>query len=166
MLRKKGLKRTQPRRECKDCGASVSDSSKTGRCRSCACAAVGRANAMSHPTCEFCGNPCPTTGRKYCSRECYDKGHVTPKGSEHHSWAGDNVGYWGARRRTQKLVTAGECESCGAPNADRHHKDRDFLNNAADNIAFLCRSCHSRPHYIEDGPKGAVAESIRRRGSA
>ena len=40
------------------------------------------------------------------------------------------------------------CERCReAPPLDRHHKDGNPQNNAADNIAFLCRRCHQ----VEDG---------------
>jgi hypothetical protein len=37
------------------------------------------------------------------------------------------------------------CEDCLiAPPLDRHHIDGDSLNNAAENIAFLCRRCHQK----------------------
>lgn len=36
----------------------------------------------------------------------------------------------------------GDCERCGAPAVDRHHKDDDTWNNERSNLEFLCRRCH------------------------
>ncbi len=141
---------------CAECGALIHRNGTTGLCRTCQMASVGRANLLPHANCQHCGQPCPTTERRFCSWECYQKGRVVPTGSDHHSWLGDAVGTWGARSRTQKEVPSGPCESCGVLNADRHHKDRDIHNNSLDNIAYLCRSCHGRRHRKEDGLKGAA----------
>ena len=140
---------TASERRCLDCNEPISRQNVTGRCRRCAGAFVGKSNAKPHPDCEICGAACPTTWQRFCSWECYLAGREIPTGANHHSWTGDDVGYWGARRRAQNAIPAAPCEACGTPNADRHHKDRNILNNALDNIAFLCRGCHSAEHAEE-----------------
>jgi len=147
---------------CRDCGASITAKSKTGRCSRCAMAAVGRANARPPVTriCAGCGEEFTRpagTPRTCCSWECHLEHREVPRGADHWSWKGDEVGYWGRYRRAQKAVAAEPCEVCGEVNADRHHRNRNTLDNRPENIAFLCRSHHSALHYREDGPKGAVA---------
>ncbi len=51
------------------------------------------------------------------------------------------------------------CEVCGKTGKgrgviDRHHRDSDRLNNAASNIAFLCRKHHQAAHSVSDGKVG------------
>lgn len=47
------------------------------------------------------------------------------------------------RRRARKLYQGlGDCELCGKPAVDRHHKDGNTGHNAFDNIQNLCRRCH------------------------
>lgn len=148
-------------RSCSDCDALISRTNKTGLCVRCQMAEVGRANAKPKPCCAHCGNVCSVVGQKFCSRECYLKGNTRPTGPAHHSWRGDQVGNWGARRRAQKVVPSGNCEVCGQPGADRHHIDRNILNNNPTNIAYLCRSHHAQLHYEEDGPRGFMAQVVK-----
>lgn len=81
-----------------------------------------------------------------------------------------------AGRKRARLMYPGphECEHCGAP-AERHHRDGNPLNNAAENVAFLCRKHHineedrmayrrvdkTDPEYIER--RGALARERSRR---
>ena len=53
-----------------------------------------------------------------------------------------------AWRRARVLVPAlGRCELCeGRPAYDRHHWDRDPLNNRRENLIRVCRSCHWTVH--------------------
>lgn len=57
------------------------------------------------------------------------------------------------------------CEVCGAK-AERHHKDDNQLNNARENIAFLCR----KHHFEADGrmrrPERRAAVSAIHKGRA
>lgn len=47
----------------------------------------------------------------------------------------------------RKLVPAGPCGRCGAPDAsDVHHRDGDHQNNSLSNLERLCRSCHNLEH--------------------
>jgi hypothetical protein len=41
-----------------------------------------------------------------------------------------------------------QCEWCGASNYIIHHKDCDRHNNQADNLAFMCLSCHAKWHRL------------------
>lgn len=38
------------------------------------------------------------------------------------------------------------CDHCGKPGTDRHHRDRNPCNNAPENVAVLCESCHILEH--------------------
>lgn len=57
---------------------------------------------------------------------------------------------WSATWR--KFKDRQPCSECGKPGMV-HHKDRDPNNNAAGNVEWLCRGCHSRRH-IEEGEIG------------
>jgi hypothetical protein len=51
----------------------------------------------------------------------------------------------------QKMfVVGGECDrGCGRTARHRHHKDENTHNNTAENIEFLCPSCHSAHHNAQ-----------------
>lgn len=55
------------------------------------------------------------------------------------------------RRKAARLYPKsmlGVCAECEvAPATDRHHWDRDTLNNAPTNVVFLCHRCHQRLHW-------------------
>lgn len=57
-------------------------------------------------------------------------------------------------KRAQRRYPMGDCEKCGAPGRDRHHRDGDQMNNEPGNVAILCRRCHQR----EDGRYEALRE--------
>lgn len=64
-------------------------------------------------------------------------------GAEHHSWLGDGVSERGGRTRALRTYPdIGSCSKCGAPKAERHHKDQNTANNDPSNIEILCRRCH------------------------
>jgi len=54
------------------------------------------------------------------------------------------------RKRAQRAYPIAEedrCEHCGSiKTLQRHHIDRDPMNNAPDNIALLCVDCHAKQH--------------------
>lgn len=62
----------------------------------------------------------------------------------------DQVGRWGAYHRAQTAYRVlGTCVMCGlVPAQVRHHKDGNPVNNAPDNVVFLCRACHAKLHHI------------------
>ena len=57
-------------------------------------------------------------------------------------WKGDDVDRNVARGRAIRRYALKECELCGKPSCDRHHKDGNTRNNEPTNIQILCRRCH------------------------
>ena len=67
------------------------------------------------------------------------------------------------------------CEVCGKSGRgrgviDRHHRDSDRMNNAPENIAFLCRKDHNAAHRTSDGrigggPRPRIAAMHRARAA-
>ena len=77
--------------------------------------------------------------RKYCSQECMAAGF---RGR----WQSDVLEHEG-RYRARTIVQRDSCENCGSTqNLDVHHIDGNPLNNAPENLAVLCRSCHNLQH--------------------
>lgn len=68
----------------------------------------------------------------------------------------DNCGRAKCRRLYKEL---GDCELCGKPATDRHHKNGNTQDNSPDNIQRLCRSCHMK----EDGRGHRLTEHSKRR---
>lgn len=64
------------------------------------------------------------------------------KGSEHHSWKGDNVTKTTGRVRAEKMFKLEPCEICSSKKSERHHIDGNPINNDRENIMFLCRKHH------------------------
>jgi len=142
---------------CDSCGARLGRRNRSGLCRRCHGSATGAANRR-HPdaTCEHCGRGFrfrPGAHERFCSRACYLAGNVVPTGPEHPSWVGDEAAPNTRYRRAQRLIPRADCEVCGAHNADRHHRNGDTSDNRAENIARLCRLCHTKHHA---GTLGAV----------
>lgn len=77
---------------------------------------------------------------------------------------GNSASQAAGRQRAQKLYPVPlPCKCCGVTaqeaRIDRHHKDGNTLNNAFDNIEFLCASCHTKQHIFEWlDPPGAKSE--------
>jgi hypothetical protein len=73
---------------------------------------------------------------------CPTRGVVGPA---HHSWRpAKNAAAGRAHART--LYPLEPCKICGA-DAERHHIDENPLNNARENIIFLCRRHHKQVHF-------------------
>lgn len=80
--------------------------------------------------------------RKFCGQSCMAKAF---KGRTRVEKPKDpaRVGRYRARAATDPT----ECEKCGATKTlDVHHRDGDPTNNAPENLAVLCRSCHTKTH--------------------
>lgn len=98
-------------------------------------------------------NPCLDCGGTVSDKRhqrCASCSNESLSGEHAPGWKGDNVKNKEAgRQRAQKLYKLPDnCERCGSTKSiERHHKDENTLNNAPENIAFLCRKCH----MIEDG---------------
>lgn len=72
------------------------------------------------------------------------------RGEQHPGWKGDQAKPHNGRHRAQRLYPLKPCEVCGLKPEDgeihRHHKDRNTLNNAPDNIQMLCLKHHTEAH--------------------
>jgi 5-methylcytosine-specific restriction endonuclease McrA len=49
---------------------------------------------------------------------------------------------WKGGTHYDRIPVLGACERCGKQATDRHHKDGNNKNQAAENIVALCRRCH------------------------
>lgn len=57
----------------------------------------------------------------------------------------------GALKMAYRLKPKAPCERCGETRSSQiHHKDRDYMNNAMENLERLCRWCHGREHAAEN----------------
>jgi len=124
-------------------------------------------HVMAH---NFCSRGCSglwRRGRKFHSEETkrrlseMNAGKKCPEQAErmrrrrgplHPRWVGDdsaNPMHTG-HTRAEAWFPIRACSRCGAGPAEkrimRHHKDRNPLNNASDNIEMLCGKCHKHAH--------------------
>ena len=77
--------------------------------------------------------------RRYCSKPCHQ---AHQRGENAPAWRGDYASPQAGRKRAHVLYPDPDpCEVCGA-HAERHHIDGNPLNNARENIAFLCVRHH------------------------
>lgn len=86
--------------------------------------------------------------RRFCSAECQSSWlgefGATLRGEKHPGWKGDDATHQAGRKRARALYPdAKPCEVCGKP-GERHHRDGNPLNNAPENIGWLCRTHHIR----------------------
>src|SRR5438270_8611954 len=72
--------------------------------------------------------------RKYCSLACYGLAH---RGENHHRWKGSLACKVCKRERARKYYPLSECEVCGQPATDHHHRDGDLDNNEPGNVQCL-----------------------------
>jgi hypothetical protein len=80
--------------------------------------------------------------RKYCNHACFWV--VQSKKTMERPTTCMSLG----RRRARRIKGPGPCERCGSTRfIDVHHKNRDELDNAPENLERLCRSCHHREHH-------------------
>ena len=58
---------------------------------------------------------------------------------------------WAGYREAQKRFQLGTCELCGlVPANQRHHVDRNPLNNSPENVKRLCQRCHIFVHMLDE----------------
>lgn len=62
--------------------------------------------------------------------------------SKNGMWKGDSCSVQNGRMRAEHWYPIDKCEVCGARAIDRHHRDKNPLNNNPENIQPLCRRCH------------------------
>jgi len=69
-------------------------------------------------------------------------------GEKNRAWKPDTTNPQTGRGRARARYKQKEpCVVCNSPDAERHHRDGNALNNEPSNVPFLCRRCH----MIEDG---------------
>jgi hypothetical protein len=89
--------------------------------------------------CPDCGVKLKTPHSKRC-RSCAKKGTRNPlwqKGS-----ANTSTHYYRARAANEQQP----CAQCHNPDSEIHHRDGNPLNNAPENIKWLCHPCHMAEH--------------------
>jgi hypothetical protein len=105
----------------------------------------------------------------YCCARCRNK-HIASRpdvkgakaaarrGEKSIWWKGDAIAERSGRTRALRAFPEkAPCEACGAERSERHHKDGNTKNNAAENVARLCRRCH----MTEDGRLGRVRAMMK-----
>lgn len=135
-------------------------------------------------TCQHCGvqykvKPSRATISKFCSRKCKDdhglsletrqkigaklsKERPERRGPLNPNWKGNNATANTGRDRARHLYAVRQpCQVCGS-SAERHHIDGNPLNNAPENIAWLCR----RHHQERDGRMAFLKNVMPRMGAA
>lgn len=107
------------------------------------CINCGRTDgAFSGVLCAACHQFKHRTGVDRPYRQDGRKEGGCASGESHYAWKGDTASRQTKRDRAVRRYALGNCERCGNPAADRHHKDDDTGNNDPSNIAILCRRCH------------------------
>lgn len=136
-----------------------------------------RRTALKRPTtrkCAGCGGRFEVrhATARYCSRECANRyaPRRPSKGPAHYRWKGDAASVASKRARAQKAIPLGGCERCDRPAVDRHYRDGDPGNGAAENVERLCRGCHMRadgrmPRFREVARDNALKRSVWKRCS-
>lgn len=111
--------------------------------------------------CRVCGNQGPlsnfpkskrkSNGSIYWIQICHKCNYARKRGLRkpvrlsgplHPNWKGDQATTGTGRNRASRIYQLGDCERCGKPAFDRHHKDEDTKNNEPSNVSILCRRCH------------------------
>lgn len=136
--------------DCKGCGQRFKPRNHRARFCSMSCSRATPRVATPDRICENCGKTYSYTGatapsvfnrRRLCTKNCRD---VTQP---------DIVG----RDRARKMYPLEPCEVCGLTGGgrggiERHHRDRNRMNNERENIAFLCPPHHRAAHVIQRNP--------------
>lgn len=99
----------------------------------------------------------PSESRKYCSRSCYYQSLHQAK-EANYGWKGNSAKVDTGNDRARRWFQKDPCSVCGG-NGEIHHKDGNPLNNAAENIAHLCR----KHHMIADGRLHALVHPSSKR---
>jgi len=139
---------------CDICGNEFEARSVRDKYCSKKCLAIGRERSRTKVelVCQTCGDTYMVRkdhiGRsKYCSKTCHGKeivkGVTYKNGTENGAWKGDSASQYAGRARAEKMYEEQPCEVCPNLKGERHHIDGNTLNNAPENILFVCKSCHA-----------------------
>ena len=134
----RGITKSLHQRKCKMCNKEfyVTASSKQKYCCG-SCGAKDRAREIYTRICPVCKKEYVTfksSNRKTCSRECGNQLRT-----KHNNIL--------VLIKTESLVACSKCGYSKYPNIlERHHIDRDRVNNNLSNILILCPNCHAEVH--------------------
>lgn len=134
----KGIIKSRHIRKCKRCGKEfyATASSKQQYC-SGSCGAKNRTREIYTRVCPVCKKEYITfksNNRKTCSKECGNQLRT-----KHNNIL--------VLIKTESLVACSKCGYSKYPNLlERHHIDRDRINNNLSNILILCPNCHAEVH--------------------
>jgi thymidylate synthase ThyX len=86
------------------------------------------------------------------TQEAKDRFSVRQTGEGNPAWQGGKASPQAGRYRAHRLFKRDVCSQCGSKEqVGLHHKDRNTLNNTAENVEVLCNSCHGKLQAAEDG---------------
>lgn len=142
-------------RQCQFCGINFEVYPSAivrggGKYCSSECSSLGSIKSTVNKKCKFCGvmfSVLPSTGRKYCSYECFRLSSTGIGGM-------DKDGYWriyvdGNRVREHRHIMEEHLGRKLEPNEVIHHKDRDRVNNDISNLELMTKSEHAKLHRKE-----------------
>jgi thymidylate synthase ThyX len=94
-----------------------------------------------------------TNGRRFIPEDERQRIAERMTGAGNHRWQGDDASRRAGYLRALKLYPdLPPCEDCGSSvRVQRHHIDRNPLNNERSNLEFLCEKCHHKRHDGEPG---------------
>lgn len=112
-------------------------------------------------TCHLCGKQTYRTpkglrtsksGKYFCGKSCQTQWRnqlfVGPK---HANWKHGRQVYRSVLSRVGREKVCEICRTKDERILAVHHKDRNRLNNAAENLAWLCHNCHFLVHHYDVG---------------
>lgn len=93
-----------------------------------------------------------------CSKEHNEKTRLSKLREKNPNWKNYNIKQQSGSCNARRWFKIRPCEVCGKINGriDRHHKDGNEINNAPENIQFLCR----KHHMIADGRMAKIMTRI------
>lgn len=108
-------------------------------------------------SCVVCGEP--LTRKRFASGRLEDRGvflrrtHCSQRCANTRSTVTKSAHHYRAQKHREET-----CEECGTTSALHvHHKDRNPSNDAVENLATLCGSCHLKLHWREDRERRLAA---------
>lgn len=136
---------------CEECGAATHK--RSTRCKAC---------FTANPTCLGCKTPLTNrasrclscrekTGQCACGERISRRAENCLACAYQASLKPDALPTTARGRKECQSANSGVCSICSRDDIDTevHHKDKNPLNNSADNLLCLCEGCHSKLHAAE-----------------
>lgn len=89
----------------------------------------------------------------FCGKSCQTKWRNTQyRGKNHTQWKGGNsVNYRAIMKKASVPEVCALCHTVDTRVLAVHHIDRNRINNALENLLWLCHNCHHLTHYTKGG---------------